>query len=117
MVNEFYIDRIPDQTSVELDLSQIIGIGGESIVLRSCQKIDDPDISSDTKLAVKASPFEAEIEGNVGFIDTKMSKERQQLPELIPTSFGHKHIIKYYRNLFQKTEKLFHLSGKLEVIL
>jgi len=105
---------MPDQTSVELDLSQIIGIGGESIILRSSKKIEDPDILPGTKLAVKAAPFEAEIEGSIGLIDAKLSRENQKIPELIPTSFQHKHIIKYYRNLFQKPEKLFHLSGKFE---
>jgi len=118
LIRDFYLKQIEDQGSLELDLSQIIGIGGESIILKSHKQIDDPNIRPGTKLAVKTSPCEIEVNGGIGFIDARLSKENQRLPELIPVSFKHKHIIKYFRNVFQKAgPTLFHLSGMLNRIL
>jgi len=93
-------------------MSSVIGIGGESIILKTSEKVYDEDMLRDTKLAVKASPCELEIEESIGYIDARLSKESSQLPELIPASFKHKNIIRYWRNVFQKAgPTLFHLSG------
>ena len=94
-------------------MSLIVGIGGESIILKTSQKIEDDELSNGTELAVKASPCKLNVEGNIGFIDTRLTKQKEKLPELIPTSFKHKNVVRYWRNLFQKVgANLFHLSGK-----
>ena len=114
---EFYLEKIPDNTAIELDLSLVLAIGGESIILKSCEKIEEEDfdaLRSKTEIAVKASPCEVPIDGNIGFIDARFSKEKGKLPELIPTNFKHKNIIRYWRSLFQKVDTtLYHLSGML----
>jgi len=94
-------------------MSLIVGIGGEAIILETNQNIEDDEFPPGTKLAVKASPCKIDVEGNIGFIDTRLTNQKEKLPELIPTSFKHKNIVKYWRNLFQKVEtNLFHLSGE-----
>ena len=116
---DFYLSKIPDQSSVKLDLSLIVGIGGESIIIKSTKstEYDSEDFGGSKvkrHLAVKASPYDTDIGTSIGFIDARLGKEKQKLPELIPTTFQHKNIIQYWRNLLQKVDPtLFHLSGML----
>lgn len=112
-IKDFYLAQIPDQGYVDLDLSMVVGIGGESIILKVFQEIDDPEIPPGAKIAVKASPFETGIGDGISYIDAKLSTQSHQIPELTPARFQHQHIIKYYRNIFRKAGTLFHLSGRL----
>ena len=116
---KFYHKKIPDNSAIELDLGLVLGIGGESIILKSSEKIGDEDFGkSKSELAVKASPCDVPIGGSIGFIDARFSKEKGKLPELIPTNFKHKNIIRYWRSLFQKVDPtLYHLSGKLKIYM
>ena len=110
---EFYLDRIADQSSLDLDLSLVVGVGGESIIVESSNSVDGVERVSERKLAVKASPCELEVHDSIGYIDARLANQKHKLPELIPTDFNHKNIIRYWRNLFQKVgPKLYHLSGK-----
>ena len=115
---DFYLGKIEDEGSIVLDMSLIVGIGGESIILKTNQNIEDDELPPGTELAVKASPCKIDVEGNIGFIDTRLTKQKEKLPELIPTSFKHKNIVRYWRNLLQKFEtNLYHLSGMFKKVL
>jgi len=87
-----------DQETIELDLTLIEGIGGESIVLRITENVDGKDRDS----FVKAAPCGVEIEGKIGFnIDSRIGNNSENIPELISTDFEHMNIIKYWRALGQ----------------
>ena len=98
-----------DQETIELDLTLIEGIGGESIVLKTTENVDEEY----RDCVVKAAPCDVIIEGNFGFIDSKLGKGNEVIPELISTNFEHENIIKYWRTLLRTVDNdLFHFSGK-----
>jgi len=85
-----------DQETIELDLTLIEGIGGESIVLKTTENVD----GKDRDCVVKAGPCDAEIEGKIGFnIDSRIGTDLENIPELISTDLEHENIIKYWRTL------------------
>ena len=98
-----------DQETIELDLTLIEGIGGESIVLKT-NFVD----GEDRDCVVKAAPRDVEIDGKIGFnIDSRIGTDLESIPELISTDFEHENIIKYWRTLLRTVETdLFHFSGK-----
>jgi len=99
-----------DQETIELDLTLIEGIGGESIVLRTTENVD----GEDRDCVVKAAPCNVEIEGKIELkIDSRIGNDLENIPELISTDFEHENIIKYWRTLLRTIDNdLFHLSGK-----
>jgi len=98
-----------DQETIELDLTLIEGIGGESIVLRTTEIVNGKEQDS----VVKAAACDVEIEEKIGFnIDSRIGNDAENIPELISTDFEHKNIIKYWRTLLRTIDNdLFHFSG------
>jgi len=104
-----------DQETIELDLTLIEGLGGESIVLRITKNVD----GEDRDCVVKAAPCDVEIEEKIGFnIDSRIGNDSESIPELISTDFEHENIIKYWRTLLRTVgNDLFHFSGKILYVI
>ena len=104
-----------DQETIELDLTLIEGIGGESIVLRTTENVD----GKERDCVVKAASCGLEIEGKIGFnIDSRIGNDSENIPELISADLQHRNIIKYWRTLFLTIENfLYHFSGNNDKLI
>lgn len=116
MIKQFYVDQIEEGASLDLDLSKIICIGGESIVLKTDY------IHGTEEQVVKVAPVSQSASQSVGIkfnklgisADARKSKERSKIPELIPNQFEDKNIIKYSKQIFIKVgKKLYLLTGNI----
>lgn len=89
-------------------MDQVIGIGGESILLR--KKIEYDGIMQNC--VIKLAPIEGAVDGVLGFFHSEACVEKDRPSELIPNRLKHSNIISYYDNCYQFIEStLFHASG------
>jgi len=100
------------QETIELDLTLIVGVGGESIVLKTTENIN----GEDRECVVKSAACDISVGEKVSFFDIwgkELISTGTHLPELISTDFEHNNIIKYWKTLLQTIDSdLFHFSGK-----
>jgi len=97
---KFLISNL-DPAGQTINLDRILGIGGESIVIKYGKQ----------HRAAKYVPFNKEVTGILGYLDPQFLNVNEQSAENIPVKLDHPNIISYHENLFKDIDtKLFHIT-------
>ena len=113
---KFLTEKMAHQRSINFRMSSVVGIGGESIILKDTSNTTAKSVFKVTPIRGKIDlpttieeRFGIEMDGG---IDTDRAYEKHRPNELTANDLRHKNIIHYQNSMFEVVDdQIFHITG------